>query len=206
MTGSARPRAVLFDLGGVLVALAGIALFRGWLDNKVSEVEMWNLWLDSPAVQAYERGHMTTAEFGEAAVAEFGLPMTPDVFLGRFGDFVAGLYPGVPDLLGRIRPGVRRACLSNTNALHWDKMRDEMGLGGLLDHHYASHLIGEVKPDAAAYAAAIDGLELAPGDILYLDDVARNVEAGRGAGLRAEQVQGVAALEAVLASYDLLIT
>lgn len=205
MTGSTRPRAVLFDLGGVLVALAGIAMFRGWLGERVSEEEMWNLWLDSPAVQTYERGAMTTAEFGEAAVAEFGLPMTPDIFLGRFGDFVAGLYPGVPALLGRVRPGVRRACLSNTNALHWDKMHDEMGLGGLLDHHYASHLIGEVKPDAAAYAAAIEGLELAPDRILYLDDVARNVEAGRGAGLRAEQVQGIAELEAVLTRHDLLV-
>ena len=46
-----RPAAVLFDLGGVLVSLAGIPMFRRWLGDHLTDEDIWNLWLDSPAAR-----------------------------------------------------------------------------------------------------------------------------------------------------------
>jgi len=35
-----------------------------------------------------------------------------------------------------------KATLFNTNELHWPKLMHEMGLANVIEHHFASHLIG----------------------------------------------------------------
>lgn len=44
---------------------------------------------------------------------------------------------------------------------------------------------GHLKPDLRAYQAAVDALDVAPGDVVYLDDQPINVRGGRRAGLHA---------------------
>ena len=43
--------------------------------------------------------------------------------------------------------------------------------------------LGIVKPDARIYRSLLDRLQLAPADVLFIDDVPANIEAARTAGL-----------------------
>ena len=66
-------RAVLLDMGGVLVELGGEKPFLELLGGTHTRESMWQMWLQSPAVRAHETGRLDTRGFAEAAVAEFGL-------------------------------------------------------------------------------------------------------------------------------------
>jgi HAD superfamily hydrolase (TIGR01509 family) len=48
-----------------------------------------------------------------------------------------------------------------------------------------SHEVGLGRPDPAVYALTAARLGVAPGEIVFLDDVAANVEAARAAGWHA---------------------
>src|SRR6516225_9700215 len=61
---------VLFDVGGVLVELRGIATMLGWFGGSVSVEDMWRLWLSSPVVRRFETGRTTPDEFAEQIIRE----------------------------------------------------------------------------------------------------------------------------------------
>ena len=104
-------------------------------------------------------------------------------------------------LLTRLRAaGYRLACLSNSNAAHWERSAPMRWLQQQLDVAISSHQLGLRKPDPAIFAVALDRLG-APADAVgYFDDLAANVAAATAAGLRAHHVDGIDALHARLAA------
>jgi putative hydrolase of the HAD superfamily len=90
-----------------------------------------------------------------------------------------------------------RAALSNSNSLHWSRVMNEMQLGPAFDHHFSSHLIGKIKPDAEAFHHVLDSLGCNAHEVLFLDDNLLNVDAARALGMHAVVVRG--ATEARLA-------
>jgi putative hydrolase of the HAD superfamily len=108
------------------------------------------------------------------------------------------------DLLARIPPTYRRALLSNSNALHWPRVSNDMGLGAAFNHHFVSHLTGKIKPDAAAFEDVLTTLDCAPARVLFLDDNLLNVEAARNLGMRAAKVQGPREAQRVLIDFGII--
>jgi glucose-1-phosphatase len=196
-------RVVLFDLGGVLVKLGGVEEFGALIGTSDPE-EIWRRWLGSVAVRRYERGLCTREEFGGAAVAEFGLEFAAEQFLTRFLSWPKGLLPGAADLVRSVRSNVHRAVLSNTNELHWTSQRDCEAIHGLFESHYASHLVGMVKPGEEIYRHVVESLGCAPSEILFLDDNQLNVDGARAVGLTAYRAIGVEEARSVLAAHHLL--
>jgi putative hydrolase of the HAD superfamily len=182
---------VLFDVGGVLVELRGVATLLDWLDHRITEREIWSLWLRSPSVRAFETGQIDAAQFAAGILAELRLDIDAGHFLESFTYWPTALYPGALEMVGRIPPHYRRALLSNSNVLHWRRVLDEMGLGAVFEHHFASHLIGKIKPDAEAFEHVLESLGCRASQVLFLDDNAVNVEAARTIGMRATLVRGV---------------
>ena len=68
------------------------------------------------------------------------------------------------------------------SAFHWARIQ-AMGLAVRFDAIYLSHEIGCLKPAAEAFRLALDGMALPPGEVLFLDDGAVNVEAARDLGI-----------------------
>jgi putative hydrolase of the HAD superfamily len=195
-------RVVLFDLGGVLVRLGGVEEF-GALVGATDEGEIWRMWLGSSAVRCYERGLCSREEFARTAIEEFRLGIPPEEFL-RFLSWPKGLLAGAAELVGSVRSDVHRAVLSNTNELHWNEQPDAGSIHQLFETHFASHLVGLVKPDAAIYEWVVEELQCPAAEILFLDDNQINVEGARAVGLAAHRVVGVEQARAVLAAHDLL--
>jgi putative hydrolase of the HAD superfamily len=61
-----------------------------------------------------------------------------------------------------------------------------------------SHRLGDRKPSPAAFAAFTRLVGVPPGDVLFVDDSAANVEAARAHGWTAVRYESLAALERVL--------
>jgi glucose-1-phosphatase len=181
---------VLFDVGGVLVELSGIETMLGWLDNGMTAEELWVRWLRSTSVRQFETGIVDEKEFAVAVTREFELDIEPSHFLESFGRWPLGLYPGAMQMLARIPRRYRRALLSNSNALHWPRQCNDMGLGDAFEHRFVSHLIGKLKPDRAVFEHVVDSLGCMPHQVLFLDDNKLNTDAAKDFGMHAVRVTG----------------
>jgi glucose-1-phosphatase len=185
----------MFDLGGVLVENGGAAGLAAMLPSPLEPGELWRRWLDSPSVRRFERGLIPSGEFAAAFIDEWGLGIAPEDFLESFAGWPRGLYAGAETLLSALRGRHHLACLSNTNALHWQRLPR---LHALLDTCFLSHETGFVKPDREAFAHALARLDAAPRDVYFFDDLPPNVEAAREMGIRAFRVGGFADIEPIL--------
>ena len=192
--------AILFDLGGVLVELAGVEQMLAWSPGVADTDELWRRWLRSPAVRRFEVGGSTPEAFAAEIVDEFRLPVTPDEFLRAFSHWPRSLYPGVTELLAGLAPRYRLASVSNTNALHWERCKREWSLPARFHANFPSHEVGRLKPDADYFEHVVAALGFPPARILFVDDNRINVEAAAALGITARHVRNFAALEPALAT------
>jgi len=194
---------VLFDIGGVLVALDGVPSLAALLGVEARDEALHAMWMASPAVVAHETGKIGPAEFAVGAVADFKLSVTPEWFLADFVGWLKGPLPGASDLLNEIPKGCQVAALSNMSAVHWDAIA-ATGLTRRFDRLFVSHEIGYLKPSGEAFAIALDGMRLSPSEIIFLDDGLRNVEVARALGMEAHLVRGPDEARAVLMEHGII--
>jgi glucose-1-phosphatase len=182
---------LLFDVGGVLVQLRGVETMMTWLGGRVSTEEMWRMWLQSKPVREFETGRIGADEFAAGVISEFRLPVNSQQFIASFTDWPTNLYPGTLEMLARIPSSFKRALLSNSNSLHWNRVTIDMKLGAAFEHQFVSHLTGRIKPDLDAFEQVADSLGVTPQQVLFLDDNMLNIEAARHFGMHAVRVQGI---------------
>ena len=195
---------LLFDVGGVLVQLSGVEKMLEWLGNRVSVDELWRMWLQSVPVRQFETGRIDARAFAAGVTSEFGLPVDPQQFLDEFIGWPSGLYPGTLQMLARIPRSYRRAILSNTNALHWPRVLNDMQLGAAFDSHFVSHITGRIKPDSDAFEHAVESLGCKPEQVLFLDDNMLNVRAAQSFGMHAIRVRGAMEAQHALAGLGII--
>lgn len=181
---------ILFDLGGVLVELTGVQTMIEWTDQKYSVDELWEVWLSSPAVRSFEKGCATVGQFADGIIEEMSLPVGKTEFISAFTQWPRGLFPGVSSLLKSLKKQFTLACLSNSNELHWPRLMAETGLDEMLDYHFASHLMGRIKPDPESFEYVLQRLNCKASSVLFLDDNEINVASAREIGMVAQKVNG----------------
>ena len=179
----AKIKTLLFDLGGVLVELSGVANMMSWSD--LTEDEIWHRWTRSASVRKFESGECSADYFSRQIVLEFALTVSPESFLDAFAAWPVP-YPGACDLLEHLSSRFTLACLSNTNHLHWQRFENETELLSHFHITLPSHITGKVKPDAEVYYHALDVLDQKPESIFFMDDNQPNIESARQAGIQAE--------------------
>lgn len=182
---------ICFDLGGVLVricrsweeglARAGLDAGRGW-SPAASDGEHRRL------VEAYTVGAIDDAAFFSGLERASGGAYSAEEFRAIHAAWIIGEYTGVADALLELRgAGLTLACLSNTNDAHWRTMLGWPALCAL-HHLHASHLMGVAKPDPAIYDRFARATGVAPGRIVFFDDLDENIAAARAAGWDAVRV------------------
>lgn len=196
-------RWILFDLGGVLADWTGPQALRGLLPAPMSDTEYARRWMSCAATDRFERGEIAPLDFAQAFAANWQLPLAPDELLARYVDWLRGLYPGARELLGALRSQARLACLSNTNAAHWDSQVGRT-IRAEFEVALASHQLGLRKPQPEIFQQTLLRLRAAPSEVLYFDDLAPNVAAATAAGMQAHHVAGLPALRAQLLALGLL--
>jgi len=194
---------ILFDLGGVLVALDGAPYLAKLLGVEPQHEALHKMWIASPSVVAHETGKMEAAAFAAGVVADLRLPVSADSFLEDFCNWPMGLLPGALQLLDEVPDVYHVAALSNTSAVHWEKIL-AMGLVDRFDQMYLSHQIGCLKPATEAFLIALRGMGLSPSDVLFLDDGLRNIDAAARLGMHAHLARGPEEARRVLAQYGVI--
>ncbi len=196
--------AILFDLGGVVIELAGVEKMLEWSEGVDTTDELWRRWLRSDAVRRFETGAIGRDAFAREVTAEFGVPVPPDEFLAAFTWWPRSVLPGAFELLSALRGRYRLASVSNTNEIHWQRFSQTWSLDAAFDHNFPSHLVGKLKPDADYFAHVVEAIGAPAHRVLFVDDNAINVDAAARLGLHARRVVGVEGARQALREIGLL--
>lgn len=181
---------VLFDLGGVLVEIAGVGRMKELAGIDDDEV-LWERWLTCRWVRDFERGSCSAAAFAAGVVDDWKLPIEAGEFLAAFAHWPSGPMEGAAELVDAVRATTPTGCLSNTNSLHWDEHFSRWPLIERFDHRFLSFELGLVKPDLELYQRIAEQLPVAADRVLVLDDNALNVQGALDAGFASVRVRGV---------------
>lgn len=100
--------------------------------------------------------------------------------------------------------GVAQYGLSNISHETLDSTLAMSPAFGRLAGVVASGVEGVMKPDPAIFHLTCERFGLAPGEVFFVDDSARNIEAARGVGLHAHHFTDPAALRPALEAHGLL--
>jgi epoxide hydrolase-like predicted phosphatase len=136
-----------------------------------------------------EIGTQSLAEWQEGLVQFVG--MTPTQLEGFVEDFWR-IYLGDPNpelvaYFSALRPRYRTALLSNSFDGAREREQERHHFAEIVDFIIYSHEVGFAKPDPRIYALTSERLGVQPQEIVFLDDVERNVVAAAAYGFHAIQ-------------------
>lgn len=196
---------VLFDIGRVLVRLAWDGDKFGALMRAIgippdrAYAEYWS----APEVLAHTTGKLSSDAFYRAVVGRFGIDYDFERFREAWCDIFRPM-PGMAELFGEVADRRRVSLLSDTDPLHWEKLRELCPWFDRTEKPTLSFEVGQTKPHPAMFAAAAANCGRKPEYCLFIDDIADNVEGARRFGMHALRFTGPDALRDDLAGLKLL--
>ena len=186
MNASRVPRAVVFDLGKVLLDFDYRILARRMASqSSVSADEILTVVNQTPLLHRYETGLMSDREFYDAVVSATGFRGAEEEFLNWFGDIFTEITPMVKLQEALVRRGVPTYVFSNTNAQAIRHVRKSFAVYGQFTAEVLSYEVRSMKPDSRIYQAVEGVSGLSGSDLLYLDDRSENIAAGESRGWQA---------------------
>ncbi|MEM7625963.1 MAG: HAD-IA family hydrolase [Planctomycetota bacterium] len=215
---------VVFDLGRVLLRIVddfdhacaradrpALSGFSGDLSvhaRRNSDPEAADLF------NGFETGTIAVDDYAARAAAITGA--SPEDIIAILDACLIETYPGTVEMLDRLADlPTKTACLSNTNARHWQLITDPANPSYLplerLDYPWGSQILGLAKPNPAIYRRVEELTDTPPDRILFFDDISENIDAARACGWHAELVardtdNPIPAVTAKLEAYGVLAT
>ena len=197
-------RAVIFDLGKVLVAFD---FARGYDRLQplcgYSVEEMRRRIGASGLVPQLEAGRIESREF----VSSFGAALGVSLDYGQFCEIWSSIFlPGtlVPDsLVAGLKKRYPLVLLSNTNAIHFEMLERTYPILGHFERRVLSHEIGAMKPDPLIYRKAVEMAGCEPAECFFTDDIPEYVAGARQCGIDAVQFHSAEQLQGELAKRNL---
>lgn len=201
MTAGARYRAVIFDLGGVVLdsPLAAIAAYEaanaipsGAINRAVAKRGATSAWA------RHERGEIDFAAFcqdWEAELAEEGLVVEAAEVMARI-ELTLRPRPRIIDFIRRLRTrGIKVGAVTNS----WETLGDA-GIDDEFDVVVHSWREGVRKPEPAIYHLVLQRMEIEGRETVYIDDIGGNLKPARELGMTTFKVTDEEAALGFLAS------
>lgn len=196
--------AIIFDLGNVLINVdeaRGAAQIAAHTDKTPTEIAQY--FRATPYAVELSLGKLTKRQFYRTVAGDLGFRGDYDTFARAWADIFTPIEPMITlaQQLATRRP---RLLLSNTNIIHIEWITARFPWLADFDALIYSHEVGLLKPDPAIYRLAVEQAGLPAQRLLFLDDLAVNVEAARRVGLQARQHVDPATTRAELTKLGLL--
>lgn len=176
---SARPKAVVFDLGKVMLDFdIGIFIKKIASRSRISESALHELLDQSPLLLRFEKGDLTSESFLIEVQRASGFSGDVEELAPLFTDIFTPIAPMI-DLLTQLRAhGIPTCVFSNTSALATEHIRRSYGFFNCFTHEVLSFEHRAMKPDPKLYEVVERVTNLRENDLLYLDDRQENIVTG----------------------------
>jgi 2-haloacid dehalogenase len=198
-------RAVLFDLGGVLIDWDPRYVYRplfaddAAMEHFLAQVchAQWNKRIDAgrPFAEAILERQREVPEFAEYI----------GFWFSRWQGMLKGEIPGTVAILRELKDlGLPLYALSNWSAETFPRARERFGFLAWFDCIVVSGEAGVAKPDREIFELAISRCGLAPAETVFIDDVPANIETAQALGFDAVLFTGAEALRRALGERRML--
>lgn len=167
-------KAALFDYEGVIAAKTDHRLSERLGQNLgLPREQAWELL--APDQHAFLTGKIDEAELWRRAEERYGKPIDADARNVWYDYTELEPQPEIVALAEQLRrAGVATGVLSNVIPVTLDSVRSRNGYAGF-NPLILSCEIGFAKPDEAIYKFALEKLNLKPEEVLYIDDMEKNL-------------------------------
>jgi len=181
---------ITFDLGNVLVRVDHLEFCRRLASLAGTSPEaVFNEVFASDLEPGFDTGKIAAQEFFAEITAKFQVSLPFATFCEWWNSIFAPMPemgPVVEHLAGRYPLFL----LSNTNALHFQYIREQYPFLDSFTRFILSYEVGSRKPEPEIYRHLIQQAKKPPARILFIDDKLPFVEAARDQGLQAWQFTG----------------
>jgi epoxide hydrolase-like predicted phosphatase len=179
-------KAVIFDIGGVLIRTADHSGRLAWeeclgLANGEAEFVVFNSEMGIKA----QVGEISDAELWDWVGKRLDLSAVDlDAFRTAFwsGDV---LDEELVKLIRRLRPRYQTAVISNATRALRETLRDEYQIADAFDLIVGSAEEKVMKPDRAIYIRTLERLNRKASEAVFIDDFEKNIAAARELGMKA---------------------
>ena len=198
MTNSVR--ALLFDLGGVILEIDFSRVFAIWSEHSgVPAAVIRSRFSFDESYRAHERGEIAAAAYFDSLRVTLGIRISDAQFCAGWNAIFVGEVPGIRAMLGRAKQLVPLYAFSNSNAEHHAYWAREYA-ATLSDFQkiFVSCELGRRKPEPEAFAAVASAIGVPYENILFFDDTDENVESAARLGMRAVHVKSIADIQNAL--------
>lgn len=194
-------RTVIFDLGGVIVPLDFPRAYQGIAAHTThSPEEIQRRIASTDLYVRAETGAIGTGDF----IREMSRLLDLSVDEATFRRVWCSLFPPYTliedDLIERLRKRHKILLLSNTNAIHFEMVRESYPILRHFDGFVLSYELGCMKPESGIYREAVRLAGCRPEECFYTDDMPENVEGALKEGLDAVQFVNAQQIRAELAA------
>ncbi len=183
---------LLFDFGDVFINLDKEATFSSLNKAGYDEIpEDFFSW-----VYDYEKGLVTTGEFVRAGMIAFP-GMREEDLISAWNAIILDFPPHRLDFIRQLSEegSFGLFLLSNTNALHIQRVREVMGPGDYQNFascfggFYLSHEMHLRKPEPEVFQKILDNHGILADETLFVDDTLEHIESAKKLGLKTWHLQ-----------------
>lgn len=179
-------KAIIFDLGGVLVdfdhyrAAGEMSRF-----TKKSAEEIFALFFDSALTGLFEEGRVSPEKFFLKVREILDLQLDYDKFVPIWNEifFLSPKNQEVYKLAKSLKEDYKIALLSNINVLHFEYLKKNFSIFDVFHNIIISCEIGFRKPHPVIYKKTLEALEVSPKQVFYTDDRAELIQGALKLGI-----------------------
>ena len=186
-------KALLFDLGGVILDIDFNLAFKSWSKHTDSSAEkIRSKFKFDRYYEAHEKGEIEFEEYFFSLRKTLGINITDQEFKDGWNSIFIDEILGISTLLVDIKKKIPIYIFSNTNHLHksyWlNKFQPVLSN---FEKIFTSSDIGKRKPELEAFQIVTDLIGIESPQIVFFDDLLENVNGAKRAGLKTVHVQTI---------------
>lgn len=175
----------IFDIGGVLVKYDHEEELKFLAAKGAYDPEAIKMLFTDELINGTETGRIQSAEFYEKCIRHAMPDITYEKWVDKYTEYFEMNPEGFELMLALKRAGRRIYLLSNLAEHH--KVAIERKIPGFFGHceqRFLSFELGCRKPEPEIYRRVIDKIGEEPGNLVFFDDLPRNIEGAKKAGIK----------------------
>lgn len=197
---AADVRALLFDLGGVLLDVDFGRVLGTWAAAaRCDPAQLLARFSFDEAYCRHERGEISAGEYFDSLRSSLDLRLSDQEFLDGWNSLYAGVIELIPALLTAAALHFPLYAFTNSNAAHqavWStRFAGDLACFRTI---FASSSLGLRKPDTSSFVAVCEKIGLRPDQVMFFDDTPENAIGAEMAGLKTVLVHSAADIRTAL--------
>ena len=195
---------VLLDLGNVLIRFDHAIIARKL--SKLSRKPIFAIvpqFIRSGLGELFDEGKIPPEEFVSRVIRDLSLKVKPEEFISIWNDIFAE-NPGMEEVVRDLKKKYPLFVVSDTNALHFDFVRERYPILQYVDQFILSYQLGVRKPHPKIFEEALRGARTTADRTFFADDRKDIVEAAAYLGFQAFQFSDVESFKKELRRLNLL--